>query len=127
MLDPLSDMDLYCLHLVYKPKINEALRAFVSGWNHHALTTEHYMTPIQLLAVGSSLTTTVFRAAERLSREHDIIVPGTVEVPSTPTPLQQKDIDTIESIVNSSTPNDLDHYVTLYQTVRQFVYDRAHN
>lgn len=27
MLDPSSDMDLYCLHLVYKPKINEALRA----------------------------------------------------------------------------------------------------
>lgn len=85
------------------------------------------MTPIQLLAVGSLLNTTVFRAAERLSREQDIVVPGTVEVPSTPTPLQQQDIDTIESIVNSSTPNDFDHYVTIYQTVRQFVYDHAHN
>ena len=63
MLDPLSDMDLYCLHLVYKPQINEALRAY------HALTTEHYMTRVQLLAVGSLLNTTVFRAAERLSSE----------------------------------------------------------
>lgn len=46
VLDPLSDMDLYCLHLVYKPKINEALRAFVSGWNHHALRTLYDSYPV---------------------------------------------------------------------------------
>lgn len=123
VLDPLSESDLNCLHMVYKPKINKALGAFVSGWNNHALTTEHFMTPIQLLAVGSLLNTTVIRTAERISGEQDIVVPGTVEVPPTHTPLLLQDIEAVESIVNNSTPNCHDHYVTTYQTVRQFVND----
>jgi len=40
-LDPLSERDLYCLHLVYLNKINTALKAFQDGWNNHAITTEH--------------------------------------------------------------------------------------
>ena len=40
-LDPTSDIDLYCLHYVYVQKINSALEMFASGWNSHALTTEH--------------------------------------------------------------------------------------
>ena len=123
VLDPLSDTDLYCLHLVYKPKINEALRAFVSGWNHHALTTEHFMTPIQLVAVGSLLNSSGISAAERLSSEEDIVVPGTVEVPPTPAPLQPQDIEAVESIMNNLTPTD--HYVSIYEGVRQFVYDHV--
>ena len=51
-LDPLSEWDLYCLHLVYLNKINTALKAFQEGWNNHAITTEHSMTPVQLFTSG---------------------------------------------------------------------------
>ena len=43
-LDPCSELDLFCLHFVYQPKINESLKSFMEGWNNHALTTERNMT-----------------------------------------------------------------------------------
>ena len=30
----------------------KALKSFMDGWNNHALTTEHNMTPVQLFARG---------------------------------------------------------------------------
>ena len=52
-LDPVSDVDLYCLHRVYVSKINLALRFFAEGWNSHAMTTEHSMTPAQMFTAGT--------------------------------------------------------------------------
>ena len=37
-LDPLSDTDLFSLHYVYVPRINQALDGFVRGWNHHTIS-----------------------------------------------------------------------------------------
>ena len=54
-LDPLSELDLFCLHIVYIPRINKAIREFSNGWNNHALTTECCRTPIQLYTSGSIL------------------------------------------------------------------------
>ena len=51
-LDPLSEKDLYSLHLVYLNRINIALKAFQDGWNNHAITTEDSMTPLQLFTSG---------------------------------------------------------------------------
>ena len=44
-LDVDSVVDLFCLHFVYQPKINEALKSFMD--DH-----EHNMTPVQLFARG---------------------------------------------------------------------------
>ena len=52
LLEPTCDLDLFCLHLVYQERINSSLKAFVNGWNNHAVTTERNMTPIQLLTCG---------------------------------------------------------------------------
>lgn len=40
-LDPSSDIDLFCLHYVYIPRINQALDSFRNGGNNHAVRTEH--------------------------------------------------------------------------------------
>ena len=48
LLDVDSVVDLFCLDFVYQPKINEALKSFMDGWNNH----EHNMTPVQLFARG---------------------------------------------------------------------------
>ena len=52
-LDPLNEVDLYCMHQVYMPRINYGLHQFSSGWNNHALTTECSMTLVQLFSTGS--------------------------------------------------------------------------
>lgn len=48
MLDPLSDVDVLCLHLVYIPRINQSLEEFTRQHNNHPLRTEHNRSPLQL-------------------------------------------------------------------------------
>ena len=48
-LDPLNEIDLYCLHFIYLQRINKNLQDFSESWNHHALSTEQNQTPYQLL------------------------------------------------------------------------------
>lgn len=38
----------FALHYTYLPRIQKAVREFRSQWNNHALSTERYMTPLQL-------------------------------------------------------------------------------
>ena len=53
VLDCLNEIDLYCLHFVYLPRIESALDAFVDSWNNHSLSTEHNLTPNQLFIRGA--------------------------------------------------------------------------
>ena len=52
-LDTLNEVDLYCLHYVYKPRINHALQAFLESWNNHCISTEGGYTPYQLFIQGA--------------------------------------------------------------------------
>lgn len=49
MLDPLNDYQLYALHYVFIPRINE----FKEAWNHHKVSGEGGLTPLQLFVVGT--------------------------------------------------------------------------
>ena len=48
LLDPSNDTDLFCLHYVYVPRINQLLEEFVNAHNHHSISTENNLTPLQL-------------------------------------------------------------------------------
>ena len=48
LLDAGNEADLFCLHLVYLPRINKLLNEFVEASNHHSLSTENNKTPLQL-------------------------------------------------------------------------------
>ena len=52
MLDPLNEVNLFCLHYVYMPRICEALTEFQQCWNNHKLSTEGHKTPLQLFYEG---------------------------------------------------------------------------
>ena len=52
LLDPLNDIDLYCVHFAVLPEINHCLKGFMASWNHHSISTEHNMTPEQLFTIG---------------------------------------------------------------------------
>ena len=48
MLDPLNEIDLYCLHMCYLPRIEACIRSFQEAWNNHRLSTEGNATQFQL-------------------------------------------------------------------------------
>ena len=48
--------DLFALHFVYIPLINQSLRCFVDGWCHHRSRTESNKTPLQLWISGMMAT-----------------------------------------------------------------------
>lgn len=52
LLDPLNEIQLYALHLIYIPRINKCLEEFKKQWMHHGLSTENGLSPIQLYTMG---------------------------------------------------------------------------
>ena len=55
LLNQCDPRDLYALHLVFLPKIQEQLDQFRLGWCHHKLRTEQNKTPYQLWITGMSI------------------------------------------------------------------------
>ena len=43
-----NEVEMFCLHYVYKQKINDHLKQFTEGWNCHKLSSMHNLTPNQL-------------------------------------------------------------------------------
>ena len=52
-LDPLNEIDIFCLHTCYLPRIDKCIRSFQEAWNNHRLSTEGNATPFQLFLSGS--------------------------------------------------------------------------
>ncbi|OQV22368.1 hypothetical protein BV898_03864 [Hypsibius exemplaris] len=53
ILDPSDAIQLFCLHFIFLPRINQALTSFLEGWNRHSLRTEQYQTPRQVFLAGT--------------------------------------------------------------------------
>lgn len=57
-LDPENDVDHFCLHYIFIPRINNSLHRFQSAWNNNPLSTEGNRSPMQLYlsnSVGSTM------------------------------------------------------------------------
>ena len=52
VLDPLNDVDLFCVHFTILPQLSRCLDEFVESWNHHCLSSENNLTPEQLYTIG---------------------------------------------------------------------------
>ena len=52
VLNPLSKRDLFALHYVYLPRINESITTFADSWNHYGLRTAHNDSPLQPYTTG---------------------------------------------------------------------------
>lgn len=48
ILDSLCDLHLFCLHYIYLPRVQRAVREFRNQWNNHGLSTQGGQTPLQL-------------------------------------------------------------------------------
>lgn len=53
-LDPLNEVDLFCLHFVHMPRICKSLKEFQECWNNHKLSSEGHKKPLQLFYEGLS-------------------------------------------------------------------------
>ena len=51
-LDVLNEIDMFCLHYTYIPRLNHFLKVFTECWNNHSLSSEHNQTPNQLYVQG---------------------------------------------------------------------------
>lgn len=54
LLDPLNEVDIFCLHYIFIPHVNKCLTDFQGSWNRHGLSTEGNMSPLQLFVEGLS-------------------------------------------------------------------------
>ena len=52
LLDPLNEVDMYCLHFIFLPRIEQCIHLFQEAWNNHQLSTEANATPLQLFTAG---------------------------------------------------------------------------
>ena len=55
ILDPLSDIDIWCLHYAFLDYINHCLDEWSSSWMRHRISSMHNKTPLQLWIEGSML------------------------------------------------------------------------
>ena len=81
-LSCLNEVDLFCLHSVFLPRINDSLKSFVECWNNHPLSTSENLTPNQLFIEGAlrqNMTPTLHTATHatstisRLPHHHDAV------------------------------------------------------
>lgn len=52
VLNPDSQIHLFCLHYVFIKRINFCLREFMNAWNRHPMDSEHGLSPEQLWVAG---------------------------------------------------------------------------
>ena len=58
-LNLLNEVDIFCLHFVFKPRINSCMSALCESWNNHSVSTAGSRTPNQLFILGSLENNTV--------------------------------------------------------------------
>ena len=49
-----NDIHLFCLHYIFLPRINHAIKQFMDAWNLHPLSSCNNLSPIQLWIAGLS-------------------------------------------------------------------------
>ena len=129
VLDPTSDLDLFCLHFVYLQKINDALKAFMTGWNNHALTTENNKTPIQLYACGILFSSSSSSMPPGYSFDSDLLELPNVTVPDTTNPLSTEQYTELNTLIGGHSPDSTDatddYGMNSYLQVRRYVRDHS--
>ena len=46
--DPLSEVDIYALHYINIPRVNQQIIFFQNAWNNHRMRTTRGLTPLQM-------------------------------------------------------------------------------
>jgi len=136
LLNPLEEDQLFALHYVYIPKINNSLATFRNAWNNHGLRTESGKTPRQLFTSGvlqlrhSGLTALDFLDAvpedyglENSGFSSDISSTEGVSVPASTITPSEEQVEQLRSAVNpyAYCPNfGISQYVQALEIVKSW-------
>ena len=126
ILDPDSDIDLYILHCVFLPRINESLAHFTRGWNLHPIRTERNWIPKQIM-INSMIKESEIMASQEVSHlfgidpngplpDEDL---GTIVIPDTPCPLTEE-LDQFMAFVDTSSTFD-DYGIEHFMSCKHFL------
>lgn len=123
VLDVNNDTDIFCLHFVYLPRINQALSEFVAAHNSHKVSTENNRTPAQLFWCNVQLADHCQGVLPEHANQRDVgelmasDLPQAT-VPDTPNPLNEENFNELQELVSS-----LSHAggMFVYRQVVQFV------
>ena len=125
-LDSDCELDLFSLHYVYIPKINNALKMFMDGWNNHAITTENNQSPVQLFTTGTLMRNTFLHQTVPSESENtnlgELSVAGIV-VPVTRNPLNSHHTTGLHTLYSTIQLDDNDYGIDEYIQVRRYVHD----
>ena len=129
-LDPVHEIHLFVLHYVFVPRINQSLRQFQSGWNHHSIRTEHNRSPYQLFVEGSL---TLQRSGlialdffDQVDEDYGVEEEGLhvhdegVSVPESAFQLNSEHLQQLEHEVNVNTPST-NYGIDLYQAAVEVI------
>lgn len=133
ILDPISDIDLWCLHFCFCDVINNKLKAWVNAWIRHPLSSEQNQTPLQLWVRGQ------FDNAERLNFDQtsvpddygvdwhgpastDADTEDDIHVADTNCPLSQDQLHQLTIVFEQNCPENPSPWecVRCYQLVKNF-------
>ena len=119
-----NDTDLFCLHYIYIPRINTALKQFQEAWNSHSLSTESNWSPLQLFTAYSS--NSLLFSDENQANLQDIIdISEEVEeisVPVTNVPLSAPALALLRATIDPLQQSNC-YGVDLYMKTIHFVND----
>ena len=96
VLNPDNEIDIFCLQVVFLPRINKSLTDFQGSWNNHPLSTEGNMSPLQLCTSG-------FIA----SSNHAVTQTGTNSSPSLSVDINTDNLECVEVPCNKFAPCDV--------------------
>lgn len=133
LLDPVNEIHLLSLHLVFLQEINKSLEEFSRQWNYHGLSTEGGSSPLQLWTEGILRTANdrnspldVILSEEELFwygvDEGDIFVPEEdqeVVVPCSNIPLSENQLEHLHSSIPTNLRGDerISKYVELVAVI----------
>ena len=129
-LDPSNNLHRFALHYIYVPRINQSLKKFKHGWNHHGVRTEHNLSPHQLFVRGalqlqrSGLNAldffqdvdSMYGVDEDISEQSDY----TVHIPASPFQLTNQQMTQLQNFVNPLQESD-EFGVDLFRRTCQFL------
>ena len=143
ILDPLNDVDMFCLQYIFLPRINASLHSFQLTWNNHPLSTENSRSPIEIYtfdSLGSSLFQESDQAINvgpqdpdeqedaRSNFDYDQIT--VVNVPETVSPLNRSAMGYLTTVLDplqSSVNHGIDLYLRCIHLVYQLLQDDMYN
>ena len=137
ILDPINEIDIWCLHYCFCHVINAKLKSWANAWIRHPLSSEQNKTPLQLWVQGN------FENAERVLQDQSLVgddygvdwdgpassdayYEQDVEVAETVSPISQQQLDQLNAEFEQNcpiNPSPLDS-VRSYQFVKNFILQR---